>query len=111
MVLELQAILGGWGPALPAVHHQQHLFIPEGEDNDSSTLGEMPAWVTLFHSMTPLPFNLIPAFPLHLFLLLKGPFILLGVKNHSKQLRLSSQPPKLFTFLLPARGAALEGGS
>lgn len=36
------------------------LFIPEGEDNDSSSRGELPAWVTLFHSMTPLPFNSIP---------------------------------------------------
>lgn len=59
-VTKPQAILGEWGPDLPVVHHQQHLFIPEGDDNDSSTLEELPAWITLFHSMTSLPFNPIP---------------------------------------------------
>lgn len=60
MATKPQAILGGWVPDLPVVHHQQHLSVPEDDNNDLSMLGDLPARVTLFHSMTPLPFNPIP---------------------------------------------------
>lgn len=48
-----------WGSAFKE-GEDGDLFTPEGDDNDSSTRGELPDWVTLFHSMTPLPFNPIP---------------------------------------------------
>lgn len=55
-----QAILGGWPPEFPVVPHQQHLLVPEGDNNDFSTLRDLTAWGGLFHTLTPLLFNPIP---------------------------------------------------